>query len=82
MRDFRQAGDKRERTHSDINGREAARSNRPGAVDSSLKEPMGRPAPAQSCLRPWFSVCNVMLRKTTAIATNGLGHLSRQYRTR
>lgn len=71
MRDFRQAGNRRERTYSAINGREAARSDRRGAVDSSLNEPTGRPAPAQSGLRPRFSVCRVILRKTTAIAING-----------
>lgn len=57
MGDFRQVGNRRDQTHFDTNGREAARSDRPGAADSSLKEPVGTSAPAQSCLSPWFSLC-------------------------
>lgn len=57
MRDFRQAGNRRDQTHFDTSGREAARSDRPGAADSSLKEPVGTSAPEQSCLSPRFSLC-------------------------
>lgn len=57
MRDFRQAGNRRDQTHFDTSGREVARSDRPGAADSSLKEPVGTSAPEQNCLSPRFSLC-------------------------